>query len=148
MGVVAQIDLEPLDDPQRFHIDGPNGERIGVTVNAMHLYVRKDEVAEQIGGIIIPDNAGITREVEGSDLGDIQAKWSPRENADTCVIMGIGNKVKYSRIRGPFRVGQILLIPRGDHDGIWLSPYCSCDRIIDIEKLDRRVDVSVIEHDA
>jgi len=125
---VPETQLTPGGD-QRKVIVGGNV----INVQGSMLYARKDIVVEEIDGIIIPDQAGMTRPVEGSDQGDLQAHWSPRESTDSAVVLAIGPKVDGTRVNDEeVHIGSRVMIQSGEQAGVFRSPYYEWDFFLDI----------------
>lgn len=118
--------------PDTVTIDGKQ-----VILKGTRLYVRKDIIAGEVGGIVIPDNAGISKKVKGSDKGDLQASWSPRDNISTAIVLAVGPKVNNTRTFAEMvRIGCRIMVADGGQDGIFRSPYYEHDFFLDISVIE------------
>lgn len=112
-----------------------NGKEVKIL--GSQVYARKDVVEEEVGGIAIPDQAGLTKPVEGSDKGDLQAKWSPRDNINTATVLAVGPKANATRtFTDIIRVGCRIMVADGGKDGVFRSPYYEHDFFLDISVIE------------
>lgn len=81
-----------------FIVTHQNGDTQRVKLRGHRLYVRKDERAEKQGGIFLPEQAGHSISVSGSDDTDeIYFTTNPRDNVDTATVLCIGDEVGKKR---------------------------------------------------